>query len=302
MALREKTAAKTEASTSRNPHKRPPNINIQQDCPLFKLPPELRNDIYAYTFSPSVSAPTNGHLPPVELDKLAITAPSTALLATCRLVAQETVGIFRQGYTTFWKSHSTFSITLSDDWEDGQSRAAGKFTVPELLDETQLCPEIRVGHLSAMKHLIIIVKSDLGDFEAHLRAPVRDWSLQRIDTNNGTSPVLSLADHLLRRTVREEREAFGSTSALTLLPLQRTLWSYLATAEDHSNAIAKTSVAVSGRCYDYLSAVTHLRATVDAKRLPLAAKPHAQWDPKRRQLEASLQHCWIVFRARRRGA
>jgi hypothetical protein len=74
-------------------------MNEQTDSPLFRLPPELRNRIYAYTLSsnePEVGKKSTTRLPlesPFEVidlnDALRYIRPSNEFLATCSYIYTE---------------------------------------------------------------------------------------------------------------------------------------------------------------------------------------------------------------------
>jgi hypothetical protein len=90
-------------------------MDTQAECLLFKLPPELRNAIYAYTVDR-----TDGQYGWVEdHDGSRISlliakkcAPSNELLRTCRLICSEGRGIFVQAQRDFW-SKTTFTLGVS---------------------------------------------------------------------------------------------------------------------------------------------------------------------------------------------
>lgn len=116
----------------------------QKHCPLFKLPPELRNRIYSYATSqseakkkPSTSRlplGTSNHLtyyydpssnykdhhtlPVVSLNQISNVKPSNAMLGTCQRIYQEARGIFVEAQRTFWKTNAIL-FDIHDDWTDG---------------------------------------------------------------------------------------------------------------------------------------------------------------------------------------
>jgi hypothetical protein len=110
-ALHELTPAGLQAfmpTVQSSPDKSPPHLETittadiekmddQDKCPLFKLPPELRNAIYAYTIDH-----TDGQYgwietqagPKISLFNAKKCAPSNELLRTCRRAYAEGRGIF----------------------------------------------------------------------------------------------------------------------------------------------------------------------------------------------------------------
>lgn len=127
----------------------------QKDCPLFRLPPELRNKIYEYALSESQPVKkTTTRLPiadPIEVldwDDAQDLRPSNALLATCRIIHAEARGIFVTAQRAFWASNN-FLIVLKSDWE-GATEAP---TEPNVTI-TNLRPE----YFSLMPRVVVAVR------------------------------------------------------------------------------------------------------------------------------------------------
>lgn len=90
--------------------------NDQSNCPLFRLPPELRNTIYTYVVYSKYGLPQcqwdeEHDSPMLDLERAQSHAPSSALLRTCRSIYDESKGIFVKAKTQFW-SGTTFTLTL----------------------------------------------------------------------------------------------------------------------------------------------------------------------------------------------
>lgn len=86
-------------------------LEHQEDCPLFKLAPELRNEIYDLAFS-SDTEPTR----PVDL--LQARSPSAALLLSCREIYEEAKGLYAHAIEDYWgKQH--FEIDIDALVENG---------------------------------------------------------------------------------------------------------------------------------------------------------------------------------------
>lgn len=89
--------------------------NSQKSCPIFRLPPELRNSIYTYVFDqqPCGVACWDDQFdcPEIELFSAHSVAPrpNTTLLTSCRLVYYEAQGVFLKMQSEFW-TNSTFTI------------------------------------------------------------------------------------------------------------------------------------------------------------------------------------------------
>lgn len=114
--------------------------NDQKYCPLFKLPPELRNRIYSYATSQSEAKekpreselpldksnqltyhdyPFNDRkdhhsLPVVSLNQLSDVKPSNALLGTCQRIHEEAGAMFAASQRAFRKTNA-FLFDLDDD-------------------------------------------------------------------------------------------------------------------------------------------------------------------------------------------
>jgi ferredoxin len=101
-------------------------MNAQDGCPLFHLPPELRNAIYAYAIDR-----TDGRYgwiedhdgPKISLLNARQCAPSNELLVTCRRICAEGRGIFVQAQRDFL-SKTTFTLEVAREYEGQPSRAA----------------------------------------------------------------------------------------------------------------------------------------------------------------------------------
>ena len=88
----------------------------QSTCPLFRLPPELRNTIYTYVAYSKFSLPQfewdeEHNSPKLDLESAQPLTPSNELLRTCRSIYDESEGIFVRAKTQFW-SDTTFTLTL----------------------------------------------------------------------------------------------------------------------------------------------------------------------------------------------
>lgn len=93
--------------------------NDQSTCPLFRLPPELRNAIYTYVVHSKYDLPQfqwdeEHDSPKLSLKRAQYHAPQNALLQTCRSIYAESKGIFVAAKTQFW-SDTTFTLTLPVD-------------------------------------------------------------------------------------------------------------------------------------------------------------------------------------------
>lgn len=123
--------------------------NDQKGCPLFKLPPELRNRIYSYAtsqheakekpresglpldngnqlthhYDPSHNRNDYQSLPVVSVTQISGVRPSNALLGTCLRICEETGAMFAASQHTFWKTNAFLLVLDDDDWTDGVSTA-----------------------------------------------------------------------------------------------------------------------------------------------------------------------------------
>jgi hypothetical protein len=155
-----------------SPDKSPPHLetittadiekmDAQDKCPLFKLPPELRNAIYAYTIDH-----TDGQYgwietqdgPKISLFNAKKCAPSNELLRTCRRAYAEGRGIFVGAQRDFWsKTTFTFGLRHGCGHEDTPDRVAA------WLDS--LCEE----QVNSITHLTIKTHT-FDPFKVHLSA------------------------------------------------------------------------------------------------------------------------------------
>jgi hypothetical protein len=121
-------------------------MDAQDSCLLFKLPPELRNQIYAYAIDR-----TDGQYgwvedhdgPRISLLNAKQCAPSNELLTTCRRIFGEGRGIFVQAQRDFW-SKTTFTFGISghdshagaclDDLSDEQVNSITSITIKVYID------------------------------------------------------------------------------------------------------------------------------------------------------------------------
>jgi hypothetical protein len=142
------------------------HTNSQEQSPLFKLPPELRNRIYLYTtsqseakkplscklsdegnhfthyYDPSYDYKGHHSLPIVSLNHISDVKPSNALLGTCQRIYQEAKGMFVASQRAFWRNQA-FVCELHDGRPDDVS------ALQEVL--THLHP----GQIDAMPKFIV---------------------------------------------------------------------------------------------------------------------------------------------------
>jgi hypothetical protein len=90
--------------------------NDQSSCPLFRLPPELRNAIYTCVFYGKYSLPQfewdeEHKSPKLNLKCAQPRAPPNELLRTCRSIYNESKRIYIKAKTQFW-SDTTFTLAL----------------------------------------------------------------------------------------------------------------------------------------------------------------------------------------------
>ena len=115
-ALHNSGTPTTSASTSMAHTKKEVLKYDQSTCPLFRLPPELRNNIYTYVAYSKFSLPQfewdeEQNSPKLNLKCAQPRAPANELLRTCRSIYDESEGIFVRAKTQFW-SDTTFTLAL----------------------------------------------------------------------------------------------------------------------------------------------------------------------------------------------
>jgi hypothetical protein len=87
----------------------------QPKCLLFRLPPELRIYIYEQAMTPNIEPAASDRAGDVksmvDLSTVASSAPSIALLLTCKLIFREAEEYFVNAQRAFWSSN-TFSLEV----------------------------------------------------------------------------------------------------------------------------------------------------------------------------------------------
>lgn len=241
--------------------------------------------IYAYTFTPTFKNPVDGNRQTVELGDLAATVPSSAFRLTCRRVEKEAAVVFRAAQRSFWNDNIDFYVNLNDDWEDDDARKERHFEVLDLLDDTTLIPKLSDEHIDGMQNLAITVKSEVGIFEIRL--------IERIHHNT---------KHWAMDTSSSTRFADDNEFTETLLEIFVNEFydqdvPYMQSAQ---RSFPSAFRVPSGRRYK-TSARSDLQVKLAARRDELAANPPSARSGciKKRQLDLLVQHCWIVYRARR---
>ena len=138
----------------------------QNTCPLFRLPPELRNTIYTYVAYSKFSLPQfewdeEHNSPKLDLKCAQPLAPSNELLKTCRSIYDESEGIFVRAKTQFW-SDTTFTLVLP------------KWPLPKSFRYIECLTDDQVNHMTRVN----IDKYDSQLFTVHLRSrPKADSSV-----------------------------------------------------------------------------------------------------------------------------
>jgi hypothetical protein len=140
-------------------------MNEQTEFPLFRLPPELRNRIYAYTLcqkepeQKTTRLPAESPLEVVDLSDALTLRPSNKLLSTCRYIYAEAHGIFAAEQRAFW-ANNTFLIDMRDDWATATSDDDTEPTVD--------IPNLRPEYINLIPKVVLSVKSGSHHDEYHL--------------------------------------------------------------------------------------------------------------------------------------
>lgn len=85
-------------------------MNPQVGAHIFRLPPELRNNIYEHVFAAI-------HDRAIGLESAQATAPRLSLSLAWRRFYHETLALHRASYTAFW-SENTFRLSSKRGWHD----------------------------------------------------------------------------------------------------------------------------------------------------------------------------------------
>jgi len=283
-------------SISGSPAVAPPPVDPSKSCPIFSLARELRDMIYTYAFTPNIQAPNDGNTLTVKLGDLAATVPSSALLLTSRQVEQEATAIYRAARRSFWQD-VLFSIDLSDDWEDEDAREDRHFEVLDLLDKYFLLLDVSDEQINAMQTFVVNVSSDIGKFKLHLDSNTSPtgahWRLNQDASTWGDDPT-----DIMTNGHYPHRSLFEALHAINFPVRNRT---NLMFAHRHFHEVSLYARGASGRRYKSMSASREMFANVEMRRAALIMNPPTvtRSGAKKRQLEALLDHCWIVWRARR---
>jgi len=128
-------------------------MHQQPQSPLFRLPPELRNNIYELVFSPA-------EVEEVELTSAKSHAPSAALTLACKRINSEACGLYKAASQTYWSS-ITFTLSGRNVFDDG------------LMGKLQ---GLSVRALALMRQIGIRIIN--GDFDATVRLTKRkgEWT------------------------------------------------------------------------------------------------------------------------------
>lgn len=246
--------------------------------------------IYTFAFTPNIRAPND------ELGDLAATVPSSALLLTCRQVEQEATAIYRAARRSLWQD-VFFSIDLSDDWEDEDAHEERHFEVLDLLDKYFLLLDVSDEQINAMQTFVVNVRSDIGKFKLHLDSNTSPtgayWRLNQDASTWGDDPTDIMTNgHYPHRSLFEALHAIN-------FPVRNL--TNLMFAHRHFHEVSLYARGASGRRYKSMSASREMFANVEMRRAALIMNPPTvtRSGAKKRQLEALLDHCWIVWRARR---
>lgn len=170
----------------------------QNASPLFRLPTELRDAIWAYAVTPNTeqceSDRDGGTDAVVHLTSVTSSAPSTALLLTCGRIYNEARKMFRHAQREFW-SGNTFMIELSNNLADFRGSKRSHL------------PNLRKRAVELMPKLIVSVETRKRTYDFHF---VDEGQLSRGHlcwTVESASESCSLVDLLLMR----ESEVAGLT-------------------------------------------------------------------------------------------
>lgn len=148
----------------------------QNASPLFRLPAELRNHIYACAMTPNVEQAAGEQADAtdavVDLVTVVSLAPSKALLLTCGRIYLEAREMFTTAQHDFWSSR-IFTLQLSNDPND--FRSLGKTDLPKLRTEAvNLVPTLIVNVKTKKKgHEFHFVDEREADSDRH-----RHWTVE----------------------------------------------------------------------------------------------------------------------------
>jgi hypothetical protein len=132
--------------------------NVQQDCPIFLLSKELRDEIYKLAFTPTIDetrSTNDDEL--IDLTRAIAIAPSNALMASCSRLYHDAATIYVAARRQFW-SENRFVIPM----EANNSAAASSPAADLKL--------LRLGfkHFELLKHVTIRVSGADFTHEHHL--------------------------------------------------------------------------------------------------------------------------------------
>jgi hypothetical protein len=84
--------------------------NAQTQCILFRLPRELRDDLYEHVFGTGI---VKGH---IQLEYAHTLAPQSDLTITCRRTHEEATAIHQAAFKTYWENNTfSYSLPLAHD-------------------------------------------------------------------------------------------------------------------------------------------------------------------------------------------
>jgi hypothetical protein len=99
--------------------------NVQQDCPLFVLSKELRDEIYKLAFTPTIDeTPSTNDDELIDLTRAIALAPSNALMASCKRLYHDAADIYVTARRQFWsENHFVIPMEFNDSAAAGSPRA-----------------------------------------------------------------------------------------------------------------------------------------------------------------------------------
>lgn len=166
-------------TTTMDSRRKPPTLDPQSACRFFRLPPELRNNVYELVFSCPIATE-------VELEHAEPLAPSDRPLLCCRLFYREAVGIWRRKAVGFW-SKCVFTIDVAE--------VQGRTSATELIMAVSQC------HIRRMRKVNITAKLGEKLLDLVLDPPQHDWNCWDVSEQVRGPPPLQLhLDALMQRT------------------------------------------------------------------------------------------------------
>lgn len=257
--------------------------NKQDESILFRLPAELRNQVYALALGPSYSDTcirTHSSSTIVDLEQASAAKPTRALLISCSRVYNEARAISMQAQRDFWKTN-TFFVELRQHWTTEEANTSDSATATQSTKPRLDFPTIERCEFLSISNLIVLV--DAGTYKCEFRLKGNDgklgnWNLHPSGTSASRKDIVAYLGSFLK----EHRVTLKQQAALE---------SKFKAVEKYAK-VAASYFSTVARPRRLSTKEEHFAELLEASLKPYHAK-EGEWDlllnPNRVQLKALLK-------------